>query len=465
MKHYVLRFLLVAIVFTVVDAKADPLGGFSLSFNELQFGEDVLEYYNGGLGGAGSGPGPALGLSFTPGLIAVEGDVYGDPDGKAAELDAPEVIMNVSAGFSGLVQFYLGGPIDVAFYDELDGLGNLVGTISSPGSDVVNETLAEFHSAVFSGTTGITRIDQLSLGPPGGPLLVPEPSALLLLATGIGLVCILLRRKTQWSVSRSKSIPRTILGVAFPMSIAIFSTIARADEIPLWMLLTEPDASISVGSLRFSNFGFFGFFPGSPLFFLPENAEEIRYYCENVPDPFCQQTIAPFQRNGDNGLGVNADYETTSFALLTFDVTSSFGLRGMTIAFDVEPFAKPGDLGDTFAEAFLLLPPFNPGFGAHVEACTGEQECPGGDRFVSQTSFFDYNPQTGRLEPVLLSQAHVQTEVFIGDLSFRGVSTSKITHWDSTFSEVPEPAAGLLFACAAGMTLLLTRRIRTDLRH
>jgi hypothetical protein len=102
MRRYVLRFLLVAIVFTVVNAKADP-GFFSLSFNELQFGEGVLEYYNGGFGGAGSGPGPAFGVSFTSGLTAVEGDVYGDPDGKAAELDAPEVIMNVSDGFSGLV--------------------------------------------------------------------------------------------------------------------------------------------------------------------------------------------------------------------------------------------------------------------------------------------------------------------------------------------------------------------------
>ena len=108
MRRYALRFLLVAIVFTVVNAKAD-LFSFSLSFNELQFGEDVLEYYNGGFGGAGSGPGPAAGISFTPGLIAVAGDAYQDPDGKAAELDAPEVIMNVSDGFSGLVQFYLLG--------------------------------------------------------------------------------------------------------------------------------------------------------------------------------------------------------------------------------------------------------------------------------------------------------------------------------------------------------------------
>jgi hypothetical protein len=185
MKRYVLRFLLVAMVFTVVDAKADPLGGFSLNFNELQFGEDVLEYYNGGFGGAGSGPGPAFGVSFTSGLIAVEGDAYQDPDGKAAELDASEVIMNVFVnvfdGTTGLVNFYLlGGPIEVAFYDELDGLGNLVGTISSPGSEPVNDTLTQFHSAVFSGTT---RIDQLLGGPPGGPLLLPEPSTLLLLVS------------------------------------------------------------------------------------------------------------------------------------------------------------------------------------------------------------------------------------------------------------------------------------------
>jgi len=263
-------------------------------------------------------------------------------------------------------------------------------------------------------------------------------------------------------MSRARSIPGTILGVALPLGIAIFSTIARADEIPLWMLLTEPDASISVGSLRFSNFGFFGRLAGSPV--LPETPDEIRYYCENVPDPFCQQTIAPFQRNGDNGLASNAGYESPSFIMMVFDVTSSLGLRGMTIAFDVEPVPKPGDPGDTFAAAYLF-PSFNNGVSAGVEACTGEAECPDGDRFVSQTSFLAYNPQTGRMEPALLSQAHVQVEVFIGDISYRGGSASTITHWDITFSEVPEPAAGLLFACAAGMALLLTRRIRTDLRH
>src|SRR5437879_11704380 len=52
-----------------------------------------------------------------------------------------------------------------------------------------------------------------------------------------------------------------------------------------------------------------------------------------------------------------------------------------------------------------------------------------------------------------------------GSRFFRGASTSKVTHWDITFAEVPEPGAGLLFACAAGMAMLLTRRIRTDLRH
>src|SRR6266851_8383993 len=169
-------------------------------------------------------------------------------------------------------------------------------------------------------------------------------------------------------MSRARSIPGTILGVALPLGIAIFSTIARADEIPLWMLLTEPDASISVGSLRFSNFGFFGRLAGSPV--LPETPDEIRYYCENVPDPFCQQTIAPFQRNGDNGLGFSADLESTSFVMMGFDVTSSLGLRGMTIAFDVEPVPKPGDPGDTFATAFLLLPPFSTLFGVgNGEVC------------------------------------------------------------------------------------------------
>jgi hypothetical protein len=198
MIRYALRFLLAAIVFTVVNAKAD-----GLSFNELQFGEDVLEYYNGGFGGAGSGPGPAFGISFTSGLIAVAGDVYGEPDGKAAELDAPEVIMNVFGGFSGMVTLYvLAGPININFYDELNGLGNLVGTISSPGFNAVGETLPEFHSAIFAGAPGTTTIDPLVLavptpgGPPSGPL-TPEPSTLLLVVTAIGLIGIRLRRKAQ----------------------------------------------------------------------------------------------------------------------------------------------------------------------------------------------------------------------------------------------------------------------------
>ena len=82
----------------------------------------------------------------------------------------------------------------MAFYDELDGLGNLVGTISSPEPDAVNETLLEFHSAVFS-TTGLTRIDVLVVGPPGGPLLLPEPSSLLLLATAAGLALLVRRSR------------------------------------------------------------------------------------------------------------------------------------------------------------------------------------------------------------------------------------------------------------------------------
>jgi len=50
----------------VVAAIADPL-----DFNNLQIGEEVLGYYDGGFGSLGTGPGPNLGITFTSDFVTV----------------------------------------------------------------------------------------------------------------------------------------------------------------------------------------------------------------------------------------------------------------------------------------------------------------------------------------------------------------------------------------------------------
>ena len=55
-----------------VAAIADPL-----DFNNLQIGEEVLGYYDGGFGSLGTGPGPNLGITFTSDFVTVaQGGVW-----------------------------------------------------------------------------------------------------------------------------------------------------------------------------------------------------------------------------------------------------------------------------------------------------------------------------------------------------------------------------------------------------
>jgi hypothetical protein len=159
-------------------------GIITIGFDELQVGEDVLNYYNGGFGSLGTGPGPSYGVSFAPGWIAGPPDVYGAPDGKSAAISG-QAIMNVSAGWSGPVSFYyMGSPLVVDFFDQQNGLGNLVGTLTLPAEVSffpAGDALPLFRSAVFTSTGD--RIDALT----NGQFVVPEPATAQFFLLGMTL--------------------------------------------------------------------------------------------------------------------------------------------------------------------------------------------------------------------------------------------------------------------------------------
>ena len=191
------------VVFSVSSVNADPI--VSLNFNDLQVDEEVLGYYNGGLGSLGTGPGPALGITFTSDFVTVPLGVFGPPD-LSEQLTSDSGIMNVAAGFSGGFSFYYatmsGGPGSVLLYSGLDGTGSLVGSLLLPDNGGFGATgleqLIPFESAVFSGN-GL-MLDNITLAP-GGELVLPEPSSMSFLWIGLAAIFIARRSRSRaWHV-------------------------------------------------------------------------------------------------------------------------------------------------------------------------------------------------------------------------------------------------------------------------
>ena len=64
------RFLSPVLVSLLTVAATNALASnFVLTFNGLQNREEVLNYYDGGTGSLGSGPGTNYGITFTPSFI------------------------------------------------------------------------------------------------------------------------------------------------------------------------------------------------------------------------------------------------------------------------------------------------------------------------------------------------------------------------------------------------------------
>ena len=189
----------------------------SLNFVGLQNLEPVENYYNGGLGGLGSGPGPNYGIVFGPDSLAIinaasggTGNTLNEPGGGNTclfFLSGPGDVMDVAAGFTTGFSFYYAAPIypgSVTVWSGLDGTGTLLATLSlglTPdglslyGYDysiwqavgVSFPGIAE--SAIFSGTANYIAFADVTLG--AASPSVPEPATLLLLGSGlVGLAAL-----------------------------------------------------------------------------------------------------------------------------------------------------------------------------------------------------------------------------------------------------------------------------------
>lgn len=191
-----------------------------LTFEGLGNGEGILEFYNGGTGSFGSGPGQNYGISFLPGaLTTIDSDVLPGSGGDFAnepspdtiaffDSDLPTLVMNVPAGFqTGFSFFYTTTPFDsglVTVYDGLNATGAVLATVVlDPTFCCTNgDPTGNFDTWVpvgvafsgtaksvdFSGAANQIGFDNITLGSetPG----VPEPSTLVLAVLAIvGVVC------------------------------------------------------------------------------------------------------------------------------------------------------------------------------------------------------------------------------------------------------------------------------------
>jgi hypothetical protein len=135
----VLRLLSLLLLVVLAYAQAPTV--VTLTFEGLQDTETVSNYYNGGFGGSGSGPGPNYGITFGSDSLALIADsaggggrFSGNPSGNTVVFfeSGPGVIMDVAAGFTAGFSFYYSAsqPGSVTVYDGLDGTGNVLATIT-----------------------------------------------------------------------------------------------------------------------------------------------------------------------------------------------------------------------------------------------------------------------------------------------------------------------------------------------
>jgi len=130
--------LLLGLIVGGRDAQANT--ALVLDFEGLGNLERILDFYDGGFGGFGSGPGPDYGISFGPDALALidadaggSGNFANEPSANtiAFFLTGPGVVMNVKNGFTtGFSFFYTSARVgDVTVYDGPNGTGNVLATV------------------------------------------------------------------------------------------------------------------------------------------------------------------------------------------------------------------------------------------------------------------------------------------------------------------------------------------------
>lgn len=193
-----------------------------LFFDSFLNQEVIGEFYNGGLGGSGSGPGPDYGVTFGSNALAITsqnagggGNFQGNPsgDGIMFWLTGSNTYMNVAGGFdTGFSLYYSAintaqGGGNVTVWDGADGTGNVLAMLDLPvfPSELGQPGCMEFGqycpwravgttfsgtamSISFGGSANYIGFDNVTFGsddPRADPTVTPEPGTVLLLGSGL----------------------------------------------------------------------------------------------------------------------------------------------------------------------------------------------------------------------------------------------------------------------------------------
>lgn len=195
-----------------------------LDFEGLQNDEPVQNFYSGGTGGYGSGPGPNYGIYFSNNALAlIDADQGGtgnfggepSPDTILYWLSGAAATLNVPAGFDTGFSFFYSAIVytgSITVYDGLNATGNVLATLALPltpfnGAPDPTGQYSPFipigvaftgtaMSIDFGGTANYIGFDNITFGsdvPDTG--VIPEPATLALLGIGLAGLGLSRRRK------------------------------------------------------------------------------------------------------------------------------------------------------------------------------------------------------------------------------------------------------------------------------